>query len=204
MAEAGRIVERILEQAQLTINDIEAEADKKAQEILDKAEKDGEAQANTILKKGLDAANEQKRRILALSDMEKRKAILQSKSNSIKELYDKALLDLAKYKGTKWEALNKKLLLDSVETGDETILPSANDAEKFTPEFINNINAGLKAIGKKGEMKLGDKQNGISGGFLLDGGSFMKNCSYEEILDKLFEQIEPEIAKILFATEGID
>lgn len=204
MAEAGRIVERILEQAQLTINEIEAEADKKAQEILDKAEKDGEAQANTILKKGLDAANEQKRRILALSDMEKRKAILQSKSNSIKELYDKALLDLAKYKGTKWEALNKKLLLDSVETGDETILPSGNDAEKFTPEFLNNINTELKNLGKKGELKLGDKQNNISGGFLLDGVSFMKNCSYEEILDKLFEQIEPEIANILFTTEGID
>ncbi|GEM_PF-874096 len=204
MAEAGRIVERILDEAKAAAQEIEAEANQKAQEILKKAEKDGQTQANAILKKGLDTANEQKKRTNALSDMEKRKAVLRTKSDCLKELYAKALLDLVKYKGAKWETLIEKIALNSIETGDETILPSSSDADKFTAEFIDKLNAKLVAEGKKGNLKLGEKQDGFTGGFVLDGGSFMRNCSFEAILSKLVEQIEPELANILFTTEGID
>lgn len=204
MAEAGRIVERILDEAKKTAEQIKAEADKKAQEIVNKAEKDGEAQANAILKKGLDSANEQKKRTLALSDMEKRKAVLSTKSQALKEVYDKTLAELKKYKGAKWEALMGKVLLESTETGEETILPSELDADKFTKKFVDKLNSELKEKNLKGELKLGEKQSGIVGGFILDGGSFMRNCSYDAILKRTFEQIEPEIAAILFTTEGID
>jgi hypothetical protein len=90
----------------------------------------------------------------------------------------------------------KKLLLENVSTGKETVLVS--DGEKYIDgAFIGGINAELKAAGKEGLLSLG-KTPGIKSGFLLEEGGLTVDCSFGMVIKSLRESTETQVANILF------
>ena len=95
-----------------------------------------------------------------------------------------------------YRALIKKLLLDTVETGDEEVVVDTNEG-RIDREFIKKINSEL-ASGKKGDLRLSDQKQDIGAGFILKRGKIKTNVSMEVLLGQARKELEIELAKELF------
>ncbi|GAH97643.1 unnamed protein product, partial [marine sediment metagenome] len=92
----------------------------------------------------------------------------------------------------------KKLILDNIEIGDETIFIGSLNKNKIPKDFIEDINKELEAKDKKGELKLSTSYLPIKGGVIIGSGKIRKNISLELLLKNVREESEMQISKILF------
>jgi V/A-type H+-transporting ATPase subunit E len=68
--------------------------------------------------------------------------------------------------------------------------------------FVEGLNRELVKAGKRGEVKLSSDTRDISGGFILRRGRAETNGSFDTLLAMLRDEIETEIAEILFGGGG--
>ncbi|GAH56711.1 unnamed protein product, partial [marine sediment metagenome] len=92
----------------------------------------------------------------------------------------------------------KKLILDNIEKGDETIFIGSPDKNRISKDFIEDINKELKAKGKKGELRLSNSYLPMKGGIIIGSGTIRKNISLELLLKNVREESEMHMSKILF------
>ena len=67
----------------------------------------------------------------------------------------------------------------------------------MSKEVVAEINAELKAKGLKGEIKISETIGSFRGGFIEKGGVEINN-TFESLVDSLKDQLEFEVAKVLF------
>jgi V/A-type H+/Na+-transporting ATPase subunit E len=182
--EAGCINEKIA----LQIADIEQEAEKKV---------------NLVIEQILEKANERayreqdKKRISA--NLDRKKAVLEEKQNAISLSFDTVLRDLHQLDKVKFQAIIANMLKDC--RGDEEVIIDPKE-ERIDRSFIENVNKKLLENGKKGNLRLSDKTREISGGgFILSEGRIEKNCSFAVYLNDLRKDLESSIAEILFSSK---
>ena len=48
------------------------------------------------------------------------------------------------------------------------------------------------------DLTLGEPEESIRNGFMIEGKGFVKNCSFTAVLDTARERCEAEVAKLLF------
>ena len=90
------------------------------------------------------------------------------------------------------------MILDNVETGEETIFIDHLDRKKISKSFIEDINKELKAKGEKDKLKLSTSYLPIKGGVVLGDSKIRKNISMEFLLKKIREELEIQLSKDLF------
>jgi len=91
------------------------------------------------------------------------------------------------------------MLLDAAETGKETVVCALEDAPVFKPAFIEEVNAELTARGKHGHLMLSAEHRPTGGGFYLLGENLEINVTLPTLLKSAREQLEPEVAAVLFS-----
>lgn len=185
--EAGRIIEEGRSEAGKIKADAAAEAARIAAEFGQKAK----AQAEEYI-----------RRQISLRELEARKAVLTEKGNLIDEVFAKALEELRQRDRKGGYALTRELLLGAIETGDEEIILSSEDRAAIGDSFVDDLNKEIIKAGKKGEIKISSETRDISGGFVLRRGRAEINGSFDTLLAVLRDEIETEIAGILFGGGG--
>ena len=184
-AEAG--ARKITEEAQAQASTIRAEAEAEVKKI------GAEVQARAA-----SDAKEHIRRQVSLRELEAKKAILAEKGRVMEEVFGQALEELRRRDREGDYGLTRDLLLKAIETGDEEIIVAPEDREGITPSFIESINAELRKAGKRAEIKLADDTRAIRGGFILRRGRAETNSSFETLLTMLRDDVETEVAGILF------
>ena len=70
--------------------------------------------------------------------------------------------------------------------------------QKQAKEVVAEINTELKAKGLKGEIKISETIGSFRGGFILEKGGVEINNTFESLVDSLKDQLEFEVAKVLF------
>lgn len=192
------INEKIISDAQIQADKIFTQAENKAKEIIKK----GKEEADNIKNIALDKINQErllkKSRILTEANLEARKTILLEKQKIMEGAFNKALESILKLDDKDYRNFIKKLILDNIEKGDETIFIASSDKNKISKDFIEGINKKLEAKGKKGELKLSTSYLSIKGGVIIGSGKIRKNISLELLLKKVREESEIEICKYLF------
>jgi V/A-type H+-transporting ATPase subunit E len=186
-AEAGKIVE----EGRARAGKIKADADAEVARIASEFGRKAKAQAEEYI-----------RRQISLGELEARKAILAEKGRLIDETFSKALEELRQRDRSQGYALTRKLLLQAIEVGDEEIILSPEDKSAVGGSFVEDLNKDLLKAGKRGEVKLASDTRNISGGFVLRRGRAETNASFGTLLSMLRDEIETEIAEILFGGEG--
>ena len=68
----------------------------------------------------------------------------------------------------------------------------------MSKEVVAEINTELKAKGLKGEIKISETIGSFRGGFILEKGGVEINNTFESLVDSLKDQLEFEVAKVLF------
>jgi V/A-type H+-transporting ATPase subunit E len=145
------------------------------------------------------AGNDEKSHILAMARMDIARKFLAEKRKILEEVFEQAHQKLLELGDDEYKALCTKLLLDSVETGDEEVIVDKNE-RRIDQEFIKQINREL-GPGYKGNLRLSGERQNIGAGFILRRGKIKTNVSIGVLLDQARKELEIELAKQLFENE---
>ncbi|HHT46131.1 MAG TPA: hypothetical protein GX004_02410 [Firmicutes bacterium] len=195
---AERICRRILADAREKAEKISAEAANKADDILSGAEKEAEKRREQILGRAQKEAEEQKRRILGIAQLDARKKMLAAKQELIDEAFKQALDALLNLDEQTYLAVLQEMLLASIKTGDEVIILSPRDKDRIPELFWKELNSKLAATGIKSKLSISEEVAEISGGFILQSGGIEMNNSFNSLLEMHRDELEMEVAAILF------
>lgn len=198
MAGIEKLKEKILQDSEAKADAVIAEAKRQAQEIIDKANGRAVQRAEEIHKKASADAAEKLKISNSMLELEMRKDILLTKQQLIEEVFHKALQSLSNMDSNEYEAILFKLIVGAVETGREEILLSAKDRNKLGADFGSKLNTALVQAGKNGTIKVSEETRDIAGGFVLKSEGVEINYSFEALLRMYRDEIEPEVAAILF------
>jgi V/A-type H+/Na+-transporting ATPase subunit E len=199
MAEgAERIIRRILDDAAGKSETIKADAVEKAGAVEAEAKQKASRKQEQILEQARKEAGEQKRRIVGVAQLEARKDLLTAKQQLISEAFHISLDQLAGMDDSAYLSVIRNMLLSMVETGTETVVCSAADLERIPEDFWKEVNDALAGQGKKGELTLSKESREIRGGFILQAEGAEINCSFEALLEMQRDDLEPEVAAVLF------
>ncbi|HUU19624.1 MAG TPA: V-type ATP synthase subunit E [Sedimentisphaerales bacterium] len=195
--EAEQVVEKILADAKAEADKITKEAEEKEaaeQAKLNEQLDEYKKQTEILAKK---AGEDEKSHILAAARMDIAKQFLAEKRKILDEVFEQAHQQLQNLPDDEYRDLIKKLILDTVETGDEEVVVDTKE-KRIDREFIKQINSELGS-GKKGDLKLSDQKQDIGAGFILKRGKIKTNVSIGVLLDQARKELEIELAKVLFS-----
>ena len=201
MAGAEKILEKIQGDARQQAAEIKREAEEKAAAIISAAEDEAAKSKEKILKKAKETAEEHRRRIRIITQLEGRKAVLQAKEDMLEEVFAASLQKLRELDAEAYRKLLRPMLLAAITTGDEEIIISPEDKERITPEFIESINQEIKDKKKGKGLTLSRETRPLNGGFVLRSGHIEINNSFAALLRQHREELEPAAADILFPEE---
>lgn len=198
MAGVEKIKEKILLDSEAKASSIAADAQKQAAEIIEKAKHRAAVRAEEIQKKAAAEAADKIKISSSMQELEMRKDMLATKQELIETVFKNALTALSSMDSSEYLAILQKLIISAVETGEEEIVLSKGDTGKMPVDFIDRVNESLEKVGKRGSLKLADTSSEIAGGFILRASGVEINYSFEALLRMYRDEIEPEVAAILF------
>lgn len=193
------ILSKIESDARAEAGRIESEALRQAREMLEAAEARGRALAAGIMDAARTAAEEQRKRLLTLAGLDARKQDLDAKQRCIRMAFEQAEALLASIPDDQYRSLIERALLESVKTGNEEVVISEKDRDRITPSFLSEVNAKLAASGRKGNLRISPVTREMLGGFILVEGNIETNNSFDVALRLMRDDLEPQVASILFA-----
>jgi V/A-type H+-transporting ATPase subunit E len=189
---------KIISDAEIEANKIINEATNKAKEIKEEAEKEGRDIKSKILKRINQEILFKKGKIITEANLEAKKTILLEKIKIIDETFKKALENIMNLDDEPYRNFIKKIILDNIDKGDETIFINTLDKDRITKDFIQEINYNLEAKSKKGNINLSSSYLQIKGGVIIGLNNVKKNSSLELIFKKVREELEIKISQYLF------
>jgi V/A-type H+-transporting ATPase subunit E len=138
-----------------------------------------------------------KDKLYVLANIELNKKLLAEKKSLVEESFETAFEKIKNLSVNQLKSFVKKLIVSAVETGGEDIVLSKGDIKKLGNKFVDEISGDVsRKIGRKVRLKVlaGD----IPGGFIIRQGKKEKNYTLEMIFRRAKEDMETEVAKILF------
>ncbi len=197
MAGAEKLIEKILSDAQADADRYLRDAEEKRLRMHDELMRDIDKQRALIEKEADAAAQENKRRLAAVNDLESRKQLLAAKQEMMARARKLAFEMLCSVGDAEYIALMKKKLLGCAKTGRGTIAVSKNE-KRLNEAFLSGVNAELKKTAGKGEVAFSPEKSDIAGGFIYKDGGMEINVSLEALLDEAWRDSEADAAKLLF------
>jgi V/A-type H+-transporting ATPase subunit E len=189
----AEIKKKIETEARTEADAILAEARAEADRIKKEAEKEIKSIEGTYGERFSSEQPEILRRRKIVASLDVNRIELGIKQQAISDSFKGAVNQLAGLSKDKYLSLAEKLLLKSVESGDEAVL--VNPEEKhITAEWLSGFN---EKHGKK--LTLGEKRIKASGGFVLKSGNIETNCTWEMLVRWIRDDLEAEVAKRLFS-----
>jgi len=185
LAEAGDQAQKIKTEAQQKQDDEQAKLDKELDEF--------KKQTKALAEK---AARDEKSHLLAAARMALAKQFLADKRKILDEVFEKALQKLHKLPDDRYKNLITKLMLESVETGEEEIIIDKNE-KRIDQQLINKVNEQISSD-KKSDLKLSDEKHNIGAGFILKRDKIKTNVTFDVLLNNARKELEIDLAKQIF------
>lgn len=198
MSGAEKLQEKIVADATSEAEAMLASAREKAAAIMAKAQAEAAAKKKKIEEDVAKRVAELQRRDQTIAELDARKAILAAKEDLIEDTFRQAITRLLNLEPQAYQELLYNMLLATA-AGTEEIIISPADQAHFSPEFLARVNKALTEQGKQGQLKLAAETRALQGGLVLSAGDVEINCSFAALLRMQRDQLEPEVAAILFA-----
>ena len=221
-----KITARISADADQEITRLKAQAQQQADEILANSQAQADALTDEILKRGRKAAEERLERLQSAAQMETRKLKLAAKQEVLGETFELALKRLCDMPDDQYIQLLTKLAVQASTTGREKLIFSLKDRSRVgkavvvaanevllkerAPElpgpvadtavgaFLGKVMNNTTAIVTGTGLSLSEETRNIMGGFVMVDGDIEINCTFETLIRLQREQLEKEVAQVLF------
>ena len=197
MANVEALEKRLLEEAREEAAEIKAEGKERARKIEKEAQKRAQEESEAIIDRAREEAEEIKDRNQTMARLEGKKELLTQKQLEIQALFNEVMEEIQQLDRDRYTEIITEMLLEQA-AGEAKVIFSPRDREELGTEFIAHINKKLKSSGKKGELKLSEESREIKAGFILKEKGVENNNSFEELLSIQREELEAEVARVLF------
>ncbi len=194
--ETEKVTEKILADAKAEAQKIKSAAKEKEaaeQKKLDEQLADFKKQTKALAEK---AAKDEIAHTLAATRMVLAKQLLAEKRKILDEVFQQAHQQLKNLPDDQFRKLITKLMLESVETGEEEVIVGENE-HRIDQQLINKVNEQISA-GKKTDLKLSSEKQDIEGGFILRRGKIKTNVTLDVLLNNARKNLEIDLAKEMF------
>lgn len=188
-----KIIDKILSDATHDAGEMLSEALKKAEALVAAKQAEADAEYDISVEEARKAGEEVVRRRLTVADLEVKKLLLSAKKQAVDEAFEESLKKLLALPKEEYTALVESMIASAADDGDVVVI-SENDKNVLTKAFFDKISA---KIGKK--LTLSDTFGNFKGGVMLLGKGVDKNLTFESELALLRDEVEPEVAKIMFS-----
>lgn len=188
-----KIIDKILSDAKHDAGEMLSEALKKAEALVAAKQAEADAEYDLSVEEARKAGEEVVRRRLTVADLEVKKLLLSAKKQAVDEVFEESLKKLLALPKEEYAALVGSMIASAADDGDVVVI-SENDKNVLTKAVFDKISA---KIGKK--LTLSDTFGNFKGGVMLLGKGVDKNLTFESELALLRDEVEPEVAKIMFS-----
>lgn len=188
-----KIIDKILSDAKHDAGEMLSEALKKAEALVAAKQAEADAEYDLSVEEARKAGEEVVRRRLTVADLEVKKLLLSAKKQAVDEAFEESLKKLLALPKEEYTALVGSMIASAADDGDVVVI-SENDKNVLTKAVFDKISA---KIGKK--LTLSDTFGNFKGGVMLLGKGVDKNLTFEFELALLRDEVEPEVAKIMFS-----
>ncbi len=168
------------------------------EKILKEMEHTVELERRRIIDEANDIGEKERQAIISEAYLNQKKAVLKEKQNLINDIYNEIKKRVKSLPKEEYQSLVERIMVSSIETGDEEIVIGPAEKSKITPEFIDKINAKLKQNGKLGRVKLIFDNERRMDGFLVKWEKTEIDNSWDNIIKRLREKTEQKVIKVLF------
>ena len=185
-----KITSRILDDARERAEEILVRAGDEKQKLLAHTRADAARGAEEILQFARKNAEANIKKTQSLADLEGKKEILKAKQDCINHVYRLALDKIAGMEEEEYFELLKKMV--------KRINPQQAAVIQFNERDKKRFHA-LKVKWMDFHLKVSEEAGNFEAGFLLHMGETSINCTFDEILKSVLEDHTKEIADILFS-----
>lgn len=197
MSNLENLTSKILEDANTKAAEIIDKANKDEKNIIAKRVKEAEALRNEMIQKAKSEAEIRRERIISSAELQVRNKKLRAKGDIIEKVFETALERLKGMTSCEYVDLLKKYIINIDITGDEElIVPS--QYEDAVREALQDINEELKNNNKLGEVKLYEGDRKASSGFIVTKNGIEGNYTFESLVSYYKDELEGDIVKSLF------
>ena len=191
------------------INDAIEEKEKLYQEVnisIKELEDDFEREKKNLKENILGRYNQEaeikEKNILTEAKLEANKKILAEKQSILNKVFDEAAKRISNLGKAEYLELIENLIMENIETGNETIFISEKDKEIINQEYLKTINKKILQMGKRADLSLSNDYIPISGGIVIGKDEIKKNASIEIMLNKIKEDYETKLSNFLFQSSN--
>lgn len=196
MAGIEKIIDSIKSSADAEAAAIISDAEKKAEEFLEKARKECvvyTVEENARSDKKIELAGH---RYGAQSEQAAKLIKLKAKQNIIENVINKALNKLENAEAEDYFDYMLKLIGKAAESGDGVLFMSDKDLKRIPKDFPEK--AAKAAADKGGTLKVSDKPAAIESGFILKYGQIEENYSLKALFEENHDRLQDIVNSILW------
>lgn len=198
MSDIKNLTKKIIENANAVAEDIIEKAREKENNMISKKVAIADKEKNTILAKAKSEALTKKHQIISNANLQVRDMRLSAKRQVLDKIFSDCVENLNKMNETDMKSFIKNSILSSDIDGDEKIIID-EDSFKNMDNFIDELNENLSKKGKVGKLTLDIKKDEIGKGYILSKNGVQINNTFKFLIESLRNDIEYEVAKILFS-----
>lgn len=199
MSNLNNLTSKILEDAKEKSEGIIKAAEQEAAGIIDKKL----AEAKVIEKEYIDKANNEavtkRERILSGAELKARNEKLSAKQSSVEKVLSQAVDKLNSLPLEQLLTFIKESVSSMNISGDEKLIVPAQYKDKIDAAFLKDLNLALNLKGKIGNITLSNKEGSFKGGFILEKNGIEINSVFEALVQSMRDELEYEVAKVLFS-----
>ena len=193
-----KITGRILSDASSEADRIRADAEAKCREIDEKSAADAKKVYWETVHKGTDDAKIRMDRLMSAAELEAKKQVLRAKQEIIGDVFFRAAEKMRQLPPDSYAELLAAMTAVNAETGEEEIILSAGDRERFGAGIADRANEKRRAQGKKAGLRLSGETRETGGGLILKNGNIETNCTFGAAVGERKNELTAGVAAVLF------
>lgn len=193
MSNVKNITSKILKDAEARKENILAAAEEEKNKILSKKASAANEIAQEILQKAEADAKSKKERVISSAKLKVRNNKLAAKQEIIDEVFEKSINKLTELSKEQFLNFVKNSILSMNLTGKQTLILNETGLKFVDDSFIDELNKEAKAT-----IALSKTAGNFKGGFILENNGIEINSTYEALVSSLRDELEFEVAKVLF------
>lgn len=193
MSNVNNITSKILKDAEVRKDNILAAAEEEKNKILSKKVNAANEIEKEILLKAEAEAKSKKERVISSAKLKVRNDKLAAKQQIIDEVFECSVEKLTQLSKEDFLVFVRDSILQMDLCGKQTLVLNKKGLEFVDQSFIEELNTKIKA-----EIIISETVGNFKGGFILKNNGIEINNTYEALVSSLRDELEFEVAKVLF------
>lgn len=193
MSNIKNITSKILKDAEARKENILAAAEEEKSKILSKKVSSANEIAQEILDKAEVEAKSKKERVISSAKLKVRNNKLAAKQEIINEVFEKSIDELRKLSKEDFLNFVKNTISSMNLSGKQNLILNEEGLKFVDAAFIEELNKKVDA-----QIILSETPGSFKGGFILENNGIQINSTYEALVSSLRDELEFEVAKVLF------